>query len=95
MLTLKWMFLAVPLLASVLSAQDFGPKSLPLPKDDPPARQSASAGQAKSLDPAAQMELWRKQADAGDGEAAFQLGISMLIGNGVPQDAPGAWLSRG
>ena len=81
-------FLCAVLFAADASGQDFGPKPLPLPKDDPPSKRVAAP--PANVDPARQIELWRTQADAGDGDAAFELGITMLIGNGVPQDAPGA-----
>ncbi len=65
------------LLAAQLSAQELSPRPLMLHKDD------ASATKA---DPARQIAECRKQADLGDGDAAFQMGLTYLIGQQVKQD---------
>jgi len=65
------------LLAASACAQTLPPRPLELPKDDSPAQ----------TDPARQLAECRVRADKGDPDAAFQLGVWYLIGQGVPQDA--------
>jgi TPR repeat protein len=80
------LFLA--LAAAQLPAQLIRP-SLPIPQDNPPG-QAASAPQVQQ-DPAKEFADLRKQADGGDGEAAFRVGVTLLIGNGPGgQDAAAA-----
>jgi TPR repeat protein len=70
-------FVVLFLLAISASAQTLPVRPLELPKDE----------DRKQPDSAKQLAECRAQADKGDPDAAFQLGLSYLIGQGVVQDA--------
>lgn len=85
-------WLLIPVLAGIPAvAQDSGlkitgAKTQSQEQCDPATAQNA----AQNMDQAKQIAQWREVAAKGDGDAAFQLGVSYLIGNGVDQDAKGA-----
>jgi TPR repeat protein len=87
----RLLWFVVPMLFGAgLAAQDFRPKPLQLPKEDPPAKTAPGNATTANLNPAQQVTVWRELAGKGDKEAAFQLGITYLIGQAVAQDANAA-----
>jgi len=57
---------------------------------DEAAAQAAAGNAKKQVDPAQQIAQMRAQADGGDQDAAFQMGVLTLLGQSVAQDAAAA-----
>jgi TPR repeat protein len=75
------------LAGTALSAQDLGPRPLELPKDDSKAPAASKGASTASADPAKQIAECRALADQGDKDAAFQMGMTYLLGVQMSQDA--------
>lgn len=79
--------LLLALMGAQLSAQDLGRRPLPLPKDDPQFQTAPGSAPAAKADPAQQVAECRTLPDQGDVDAAFQMGLTYLLGQTVSQDA--------
>jgi TPR repeat protein len=85
-MTLRIMLL-LALMGPQLNAQDLGQRSLPLPKDDSQFQIAPGSAPAVKADPAQQVAECRALADKGDVDAAFQMGLTYLLGQTVSQDS--------